>query len=85
MTYQQLISTPCSTLSTMSYDAYRLLLLASYREVIFMDEQQKTEKKMEDWKARQKKIDAMELHVKSLHAHYFYKRFTYEYQTQIAA
>ena len=85
MTYQQIISTPCSMLSTMTYDAYRLLLLASYREVIFMDEQQKNEKEIDDYITRQRRIVALEQHVHSLEAHQFYKRFTSELQTQIAA
>jgi hypothetical protein len=75
MTYQQLISTPCSTLSTMTYDAFRNLLNASYRELIILEARQKEEKDQAYRESRQVKIQALEAHIRTLCASSFYRQF----------
>ena len=83
MTYQQLISTPCSALRTMTFDAYCNLLNASYREMIILVARQKEEQNSKYWQERQIKITALEAHIKTLCAAKFYQRFEAQIKTDI--
>jgi len=83
MTYQQIISTPCASLRTMTYDAYRNLLNASYREMIIMEARQQEEQDQGYRAFRQVKINALESHIRTLTAAAFYRQFLSEFQNDL--